>query len=197
MTDLVIIHGLVWGLLLTPSRLGLRNRAIVFASITLGFYLPVIPDGYGTHCLAFYTAGWFGDFSLLLIWWSFTKTWVQESPPSGFWLVIALIGSGLYFLVIAGVGPDAYAWGFQTAGFWVVGMILSVIAWYLRDQWLLMALALISLAWYFQLLESRNIWDYLVDPIFVAIAITQSVIMGIRQIKRQSTSVDSPSKVGE
>jgi hypothetical protein len=59
---------------------------------------------------------------------------------------------------------DPYALGYASPVFAGVLLVLALAAWYLRLEWLVALLLLAVLARLANALESRNLWDYLIDP---------------------------------
>ena len=79
------------------------------------------------------------------------------------WIFAAVAGLILYPMAL-GAGPfDPYAagWGFSWLS--VTILVLTIVLAFLKNRFAVVLL-LAVLAWNFHLLESRNLWDYLLDP---------------------------------
>lgn len=97
--------------------------------------------------------------------------------------VVAVAALFLYPLALGWGDWDVYRAGWGAPGMWVGLMILSLFCWAqgLRLVPILVALAL--LAWWFGLLESSNLWDYLMDPWLAFAALFQCVKWGAEQLR--------------
>ena len=89
--------------------------------------------------------------------------------------VVGVAALLLYPLALGWGDWDAYRVGWGAPGMWVGLLVLSLFFWAqgLRLVPILVALAL--LAWRFGLLESTNLWDYLLDPWLAFAALFQCV----------------------
>lgn len=78
---------------------------------------------------------------------------------------LAAVSGVLYATTLQDLGVDVYAWGYLRGALWLFLLVLSAIFWFLGQKttaaWLLTA----TLAWRMSLLESDNLWDYMVDPL--------------------------------
>ena len=105
--------------------------------------------------------------------------------------IIALAGVCFYPLAL-GFGPtDPYAWGYfnnlhgYTVPLIFIMSLLGLIsyAFYKKDLMLLICLVSSIIAFQFGLLESRNLWDYLLDPVIWIFALYGTFISFFSQIK--------------
>ena len=99
--------------------------------------------------------------------------------------VNAVVGVAALFLYPLALGWgdwDVYRAGWGAPGMWVGLLILSLFCWAqgLRLVPILVVLAL--LAWRFGILESTNLWDYLMDPWLAFAALFQCAKWGARQL---------------
>lgn len=79
------------------------------------------------------------------------------------WIFSAIAGLILYPMAL-GIGPfDPYSagWGFSWLS--VTVLVITIVLAVLKNRFAVMLL-LAVLAWNLHLLESRNLWDYLIDP---------------------------------
>jgi hypothetical protein len=84
--------------------------------------------------------------------------------------IMATALGGAVFLYPAALGLtqfDPYALGYASPYFVAALAALTVAAWYLRLEWLAACLLVAVAAKVAGVLESRNLWDYLVDPLLV------------------------------
>ncbi len=125
-----------------------------------------------------YIRGISGDLSittvvvlLLWIWWR-TAGW---RPPqhcrTTLYSLVLLCALIFYPMALGATAYDPYALGYGSLIFLALLAVVTLIAWWYR-QWLLcccITLALLAFAveWY----DSTNLWDYLIDPLVVMIAL--------------------------
>ena len=62
---------------------------------------------------------------------------------------------------------------------WLALLVLSLICWFKDLRLLPLLVALALLAWVAGVLESRNLWDYLMDPWLATVALLQCVKAGV------------------
>lgn len=87
--------------------------------------------------------------------------------------VMAAALAGALFLYPAALGlvsMDPYALGFASIHFAAALAAFTVLAWYLSLHWLAACLLLAVSARLLGALESRNLWDYLLDPLLALYA---------------------------
>ncbi len=92
------------------------------------------------------------------------KTWMN--PQENKLLLWGIVLLGLLFYPLAlGIGHiDPYAWGYANP-YMIGGLLLLSLLAYLRHYYVIAAMFVgVVLAWDMRLLESVNIWDYLLDP---------------------------------
>ncbi len=110
---------------------------------------------------------------------------------------VAIAAIFLYPLALGWGDWDAYRLGWASWGLWATLLALSLAFWVsgLRLVPLLVGLAL--LAWTAGLMESTNLWDYLIDPWLALGAIYQCVKAGIKALglRLRRTRLTSPSSL--
>lgn len=96
-------------------------------------------------------------------------------------MAAAVVGVVFYPLAL-GVSPiDPYRWGYAPQAMVAVLCALSLIAWLKRARDLAMILLLPLLAYNLHLLESDNLWNYLLDPVLVVYALVQTTIVAFNR----------------
>ena len=92
-----------------------------------------------------------------------------------FWAFGAAVGVVLYPMAL-GLGPfDPYTLGWGFSPLFIFLMALTVFLLYKKNR-LGIVLMLCILSYNLQLLESPNLWDYLVDPFYVIISLISPVL---------------------
>ncbi len=91
------------------------------------------------------------------------------------WFFSILAGAALYPMAL-GAGPfDPYCAGWHFS--WLFALLLSItfVLFFVKNRFSVVLLATI-LAFDLHLLESNNLWDYLVDPILVLVALAGLIV---------------------
>jgi hypothetical protein len=99
------------------------------------------------------------------------KLYLSQREQTALMLVVAAGGIFLYPAALGLTYFDPYALGFASPWFAGALLALALAAWYLRLEWLMALLLLAVVARLGNALESRNLWDYLVDPWLVLYAL--------------------------
>lgn len=93
-------------------------------------------------------------------------------------LVASVAALFLYPLAL-GLGDwDAYRPGWGSAAMWTILFLVCVAGWLAGFRLLPLLIALALLAWTARLLESNNLWDYLLDPWLAFFAIFRTLRTG-------------------
>ena len=178
----------VWTMATGLSKYCQRHWGIAGGILVVSLGLILLPiQGLPVHA---YVRGAVGDLSittLFLLSWKlseqlFCLNILPSDARAGMWWIVALAGL-LFYPFAMGLSPfDPYRLGYGswilpgtllvvTIGFWLVGRWVEV----LFIPWVL-------LSYRFQLLESTNLWDYLLDPLVVLAAWGWGVWSGFRWI---------------
>jgi hypothetical protein len=107
------------------------------------------------------------------------------NPESRYWLFRGIIPAGLMFypLALGMTEFDPYAWGYAPVVMVLAIAGMSLWAWKNGLRNLAVILLLPVLAFHLKLLESPNLWDYLLDPIVFVYALFQGLkLPGFRKI---------------
>lgn len=160
----------------------------LFAVLCTVFLLPL-----GSLPLAAYLRGALGDLSFSTLALILAALLPGMRPVSNearqmcSWLVVLLAASLLYPLALGAGSLDPYRWGFGAPWFLAAVLALGGLAYRVRWPLVPTVVALAVLAWSFGLYESRNLWDYLMDPLLVIYAAWRVFVSGLgwRVLKRR------------
>lgn len=173
-----------------------RAKAVLFAALCAFFLLPA-----GGLPLLAYLRGALGDLSfgtLLLIvaaWWPGRRAVSSEARQICSWLVVLLAAILLYPLALGAGSLDPYRWGFGAPWFVVAVLFLGGLAYRLRWPLVPAAVALAVLAWSLGIYESRNLWDYLIDPLLGVYAAWRIFVSGLGgRVARRSVGAAQPNE---
>ena len=111
----------------------------------------------------------------------------DPAPRERFWLCVALALSATVLY------PTALGWGnwdFYRLGWGSFALLggfaaTASVTFYARLRMVPLLLAAAVLAWTLDLLESGNLWDYLMDPWLVLLAIWQLLLAGITGLRQR------------
>jgi hypothetical protein len=104
-----------------------------------------------------------------------------------FWLV----ASGavcLYPFALGWTQFDPYALGFGSIEFVTALLLVTLAAWHFRRNFVVLVIVAAALAYCVDAYESRNLWDYLIDPLVALYALVR-LLAGVR--RRPSREVAS------
>ncbi len=110
---------------------------------------------------------------------------VDKREYSLVYAAIALAALFLYPLALGWGDWDAYRLGWSGPALWLALLVLSLSCWARGLKLLPVLVALALLAWTAGVLESCNLWDYLIDPWLALLALFQCVKMGAEKIASQ------------
>jgi hypothetical protein len=160
----------VAAILVALARLRHRHAWGLVAALVVAF-VPL-----GTLSLVGYLRGVIGDLSLpttLLLLRGLLRPvfdWKPIDARSRLALqaLAATGGLALYPLTLRSGSLDPYRLGY--ADHWFLGalFLLALGAWFCQLYWVALSLALTVFAWALGYCESRNLWDYLLDPFLAA-----------------------------
>ena len=96
--------------------------------------------------------------------------------------VISLAALFLYPTALGWGDWDSYRSGWGSWGQWAALLFLSLLGWFQGLRLLPLLVGLALLAWSAGLMESGNLWDYLVDPWLAGVAIFQCLKSGAQTV---------------
>jgi len=160
--------------LLPLNRLPLAVRLLLIVVITLTVLLPLseYPGWY-------YVRSIFGDSSItalflyvaLILQQNFSWQLYQENELVLLRRLVLAAALLLYPFALGVAQYDSYSLGYANPWLLTVLLILTLFCWYKKYYFLAVALTAGVTAWSLQLLESLNLWDYLIDPALLLIMI--------------------------
>ncbi len=193
--DVVALVGHALLLTAIPVRLahsiGLHQGYIYLLSAAI-FVLSLLP--LGEMSWAQYSNGIFSDLSMVTIlllgrYLLFPDASKQQSR--GLFLLLAITGIAFYPWAL-GVGMlDPYRWGYLNTYHGLLELMLSIgvlatvlLLAYLRRNGLIMFSLVAAVAGFqLHLMASRNLWDYLLDPLVVIYALVSTVVYFTRGVE--------------
>ena len=106
------------------------------------------------------------------------------------WIFAAVAGLILYPMAL-GAGPfDPYAAGWSFSWLSVTILVLTIVLALLKNRFAVVLL-LAVLAWNFHLLESRNLWDYLLDPFLTVRSLLMLTRKSIEILRKRTSAKTS------
>ena len=108
------------------------------------------------------------------------------------WLLIAMTAL-LYPFALGLTMFDSYSLGYSNPWMLAVLFIITLFFWLRKYYFLAIIITAAVVAWSLQLLESRNLWDYLIDPLFLVLMVLSwlrpSLSKGYAGVNRQLNNV--------
>jgi len=172
---LAVLASVIPGRFVNDSRLRLGLVAVLLA---LGLFLPV-----SGLTIAQWLRSVTGDLSVLtLVIFSsilaqrlFHFNLVAAHSKKRLLLVVAVVGVVFYPLALGVSAFDPYHLGYAAVWMSALLCLASIIAWLSAKRDLSIILLLPLIAYNLHLLESSNLWDYLLDPILLVYALVRSM----------------------
>jgi hypothetical protein len=168
---------IAWATLLLPLyRLPLAGRLLAMAIITLLVMLPV-SDYPGWY----YVRSVFGDSSVtalifylaMILRQNFSWSPYQEGELAWLRRLVLAAAILLYPFALGLTRFDSYSPGYANPWLLAILFIITLSCWLRKYYFLALSITAAVVAFTLQLLESHNLWDYLIDPLFtVAVILT-------------------------
>lgn len=204
LTDFVALMGLDLVLsagclrLLNATRLSLRCRKVLTLACFLVLWLPV--GGAQLPILA-YIRGVSSDLSITLVVLACLglrqrlsgRCVVYSREHAAVLAVVAVAALFLYPLALGWGDWDAYRPGWGAPGLWAGLLFVSLLAWGFGLRLLPTLVGLALLAWTAGILESTNLWDYLMDPWLAIFAVSYCVRRGLKKTVARVRRASSPA----
>ena len=193
LTDLVALLGIDLALCAGCLRLLSGRRGVTWwaAVITAGCFVFLwVPLGVAHLPLLAYIRGISSDLSITLVALACLdmgrRLWgikgVDRLENRVLKVTIALAALFLYPLALGWGDWDAYRVGWGSYGLWLALLALCLLCWIQGLRLLPMLVGLSLLAWSAGLMESTNLWDYLMDPWLAMTALFQFLAAGGKQL---------------
>ena len=193
LTDLVALLGIDLVLCAGCLRLLSGRRGVTWraAAITAGcFVLVWVPLGAAHLPLLAYIRGIISDLSITLVALACLdmgqRLWgvkgVARLEKMVLKVTIALSALFLYPTALGWGDWDAYRVGWGSYGLWLVLLALCLLCWIQGLRLLPVLVGLSLLAWSAGLMESTNLWDYLMDPWLAMTALFQCLAAGAKHL---------------
>jgi hypothetical protein len=173
-------------LMLPTDKLSTKVKGIGFFVIIV---LTLIPINQIT--ITGYIRGVTGDISLVSLCWLFTalvskvvgRNLVSEQQRSLNVIVMGILALILYPATLGLMQTDPYAWGYQANSLLVVLAIIAILMWLVGNYHLTLWMSLAVLGFAANIMESTNLWDYIIDAwlgIFVISSILKKLFYRFR-----------------
>jgi hypothetical protein len=145
--------------------------------------------------------GFAGDLSITTVMLLAATCWGRATgrapiEPSSRALLMALVAPAALVLypLSLGVGPlDPYASGYGSPVFLAALLAIALAAWYRRRYLIAMVILAASVGWLAGVYDSRNLWDYLLDPLLGIYALGWWVVTGVRRWRAGPRTAGTPS----
>lgn len=159
-------------------------------AVAIFFVFLWLPVGPSHLPMLAYVRGVTSDLSITLVVLACLNGWrcICRLPPMawretmGVNAFVAVAAVFLYPLALGWGDWDAYRLGWGSFGLWISLLAISGGAWFSGLRVLPVLIGLALLGWAAGLMESSNLWDYLVDPWLAIAALVQCVKVGVQAL---------------
>ena len=93
------------------------------------------------------------------------RTLIEPRELRALFLLVAAAAAFLYPFALGWTRFDSYALGYGSIEFVTVLLLVALAAWRLRHNVVVLVVVVAALAYCIGAYESRNLWDYLIDPL--------------------------------
>jgi hypothetical protein len=171
------------------QRLPVRARYAVMLAAALAVFVPL-----GGLSVAAYVRGVTGDLSMSTLVLAGAacfaqltgRTLVGQRDRRALFRLLALAALFLYPFALGWTPFDPYALGFGSVAFVTALMLVTLAAWHARLDLVVLIVVAAALAYLAGACESRNLWDYLVDPLACIYALVR--LLASRAVFQQPAS---------
>ncbi len=170
-------------------RLPVRVRCAVMLAAALAVFVPI-----GELSIAAYVRGVTGDLSAATLVLAGAACFTQVTGRALIghrdkralrWL-LALAAAFLYPFALGWTRFDPYALGYGSIEFATALLVVTLAAWRAKLDLVVLVVVAAALAYLAGAYESRNLWDYLIDPLVSAYALIR--LLAPRTVLRQPAS---------
>jgi len=162
-------------------RLPLRVRYAVMLAAACAVFVPI-----GELSIAAWVRGVTGDLSMTTLVLAGAACFTQitgralighRDKQALCWL-LALAAAFLYPFALGWTRFDPYALGYGSIEFLTALLLIALAAWWARLQVIVLVVIAAALAYLVGAYESRNLWDYLIDPLASVYALVRLLAAG-------------------
>lgn len=183
---LLCLAVLAWALRLEKRAVRVRYAVLAAAAVLL--LVPV-----GGLPVAAYVRGAIGDLSAAtlalaagaLLFRLTGRTVIEPREARALLWAVAVAALFLYPFALGWTPYDPYALGYGSIALLTVLLAATLAAWRAGLKLVLLVVLAAGLAWLFGVYESRNLWDYLLDPLAAIYALGTLLAAGARTLVSQ------------
>jgi hypothetical protein len=175
---------IAWATLLLPmARMPLTVRVLVMIGITL---LVMLPAGNNPGWYA--VRGIFGDSSITALFFyiafilqqNFSWQLYRSNELVLLRRLLPVTALLLYPFALGLTRFDSYSLGYSNPWLLAILFIMTLLLWWHKYYFLTITLTAAVIAWSLQMLESHNLWDYLLDPVLVLMLVVMQVLAWLK-----------------
>jgi len=164
------------------QRFPVSARIAVMLAVALAVFAPI-----GDLSAAAYVRGVTGDLSmttLVLVGAACVtqltgRTVIEPRDLRALYWLVAAAAAFLYPFALGWTRFDPYALGYGSIGFVTALLLVTLAAWHFRCNVVVLIVVAAALAYCVGAYESRNLWDYLIDPLVALYAMIR-LLAGVR-----------------
>ena len=172
--------------LIRLPRLPVRVRYAVMLAAAFAFLVPI-----GGFSVVAYVRGVTGDLSMTTLVLAgaacvaqFTgRTLIERRERRAVCWLLTVAAAFLYPFALGWTRFDPYALGYGSVEFVTALLLLALAAWWARLNLIVFVIVAAALAYLAGAYESRNLWDYLIDPLVSVYALVR--LLALRTVSRQ------------
>lgn len=176
-------------LALPLRRLPMAARIGLVAAVFVVMLMPL-----GELPMAGYVRGLVGDLSITTVlllaaacWHRATERALIDPHSRALLMALAALAALAFYPLALGVGPiDPYAFGYGSPALLAALMAIALAAWYGHRYLITVTVLAAGIGWLAGIYDTRNLWDYLLDPLLGVYALGWWVVAGIRRWRSAS-----------
>ena len=167
-------------------RLSIHARIALMLGAALAAFVPI-----GDLSIAAYVRGVTGDLSVTTLVLAGAacvarltgRTVIGPRDPRALFWLAASAAAFLYPFALGWTRFDPYALGYGSIEFVTALLLVTLAAWHFRQSVVVLIVTAAVLAYFVGAYESRNLWDYLIDPLAALYALVR-LFAGLRRDRR-------------